>query len=92
MKRVTFTIDKYIEPWTSLEHTVFNVFIEDMPVYSKDYGYSEKNIIDFIGDFIKEVDLGEIRSKTYTIRINGGDTTYSVTNMPTENYTSDDTL
>lgn len=93
MKRITFEIENYVDAWSSEVHDVFKVFIEgDTLVYSRDYGRSNKNIVDYISDFIKEFDVQAMQSNTYTIDLSDKRDTYSVSSSSYPVYTTDDTI
>jgi hypothetical protein len=93
MKKIIFLVEHYVDPWTSNVHDLFKVCIEgDIVVYSKDYGYSSKNMIDYIRDFLKDFDVQAMMSNTYTIDMSNTNSTYSISNPPDRMYVTDDTI
>ena len=92
-KRMTFEMEHYIEPFSSNVHSVLKVFIEDKTlIYHRDFGYTDKNILDMIGVFLQETEVMSMQSTTYTIDISDGSGTYSVTDMNPKVYITDDTI
>lgn len=93
MKRITFVVEQYVDPWSSNVHEIFKALIEgDTLVYSRDYGHSKKNMIDYIEDFINDFDIQAMRNNTYTIDMSNVSSTYSLSNPPAREYITDDTI
>lgn len=93
MKTIAFGIEHYVDSYTGMVHDTFKVMLEGEVIYTKDYGYSDKNIFDYIQAFLNETKLGSPHHDgTYTIEITENDSTYSVTDATPREYTTDDTL
>lgn len=91
MKTITFGIENHV---SGDLHDTFKVIIEGEVIYTKDYGHSDRNIFDYIQEFLSEVKLSSPHQDDgiYTIEISEGDTTYSVTDATPREYITDDTL
>ena len=93
MKTITFGIENHVDTFSGDVHDTFKVIIEGEVIYSKDYGHSDRNIFDYIQEFLSEVKLSsEQDDGTYTIEVSEMDSTYSVTNAHPIEYVTDDTL
>lgn len=93
MKTITFGIENHVDTFSGDVYDTFKVIIEGEVIYTKDYGYSDRNIFDYIQEFLSEVKLSSPHQDgTYTIEISDGDTTYSVTDATPREYITDDTL
>lgn len=94
MKTITFGIEHYVNEISGLVCDTFKVILDGEVIYTRDYGYSDRNIFDYIQEFLSEAKLSSAHNNdgTYTIEISDGDSTYSVTDAAPREYVTDDTL
>ena len=94
MKTITFGIENYVDEFSGTVCDTFKVILEGEVIYTKAYGYSDRNIFDYIQEFLSEAKLRSEDNDDgiYTIEISEGDSTYSVTDPHPREYVTDDTL
>jgi hypothetical protein len=61
-------------------------------VYKRDFGHTDRDIFDLIGEFIDDMTERDPQTGTYVVNISDTNGTYSVTDMNPITYITDDTI